>query len=65
MNEKKVALLTAVGFGMIADNAINLALKGSNVLILSSSEKGETLTKYLADISLARSNQSIEDIKKL
>ena len=65
MNEKKIALLTAVRFRMGANAATNLALKDSNVSILSPSGKGGNLSKDLGGISLTGSNQSIRDINKL
>ena len=65
MTEKKIAILTAAGTGMGADAAKNLASKGFNVSILSSSGKGEALAKDLGGIGLTGSNQSIDDLKKL
>ena len=65
MTEKKIAILTAAGTGMGADAAKNLAAKGFNISILSSSGKGETLAKDLGGIGLTGSNQSIDDLKKL
>jgi len=65
MTEKKIAILTAAGTGMGADAAKNLAAKGFNISILSSSGKGEALAKDLGGIGLTGSNQSISDLKKL
>ena len=65
MTEKKIAILTAAGTGMGADAAKNLASKGFNVSILSSSGKGEALAKDLGGIGLTGSNQSTDDLKKL
>jgi len=65
MTEKKIAILTAAGTGMGADAAKNLAAKGFNISILSSSGKGEALAKDLGGIGLTGSNQSIDDLKKL
>jgi NAD(P)-dependent dehydrogenase (short-subunit alcohol dehydrogenase family) len=65
MTGKKIAILTAAGTGMGADAAKNLASKGFNVSILSSSGKGEALAKDLGGIGLTGSNQSIDDLKKL
>ena len=65
MTKKKIAILTAAGTGMGADAAKNLAAKGFNISILSSSGKGEALAKDLGGIGLTGSNQSIDDLKKL
>lgn len=65
MTEKKIAILTAAGTGMGADAAKNLAAKGFNISILSSSGKGEALAKDLGGIGLTGSNQSIDDLKRL
>ena len=50
---------------MGADAAINLASKGFNIAILSSSGKGEELAKKLKGIGITGSNQSEKDLKKL
>ena len=65
MNGKKVALLTAAGSGMGADAAKNLASKGFNIAILSSSGKGEKLAKDLNGIGVTGSNQSNNDLKNI
>ena len=65
MKEIKVDLLTAAGTGMGADAAKNLASKGFNVSILSSSGKGEALAKNLGGIGFTGSNQSNDDLKKI
>ena len=65
MKEIKVALLTAAGTGMGAHAAKNLASKGFNVSILSSSGKGEALAKNLGGIGFTGSNQSNDDLKKI
>ena len=65
MEIKKVAVLTAAGTGMGADAAKNLASKGFNISILSSSGKGEKLAKELNGIGFTGSNQSNSDLQKL
>ena len=65
MFEKKVALLTAAGSGMGADAAKNLASKGFNIAILSSSGKGEKLATELNGLGVTGSNQSIADLRKI
>jgi len=65
MKEKKVAIFIAAGSGMGADAAKNLASKGYNISILSSSEKGEKLANELKGIGLIGTNQSTDDLKKI
>ena len=65
MNKKKVAVLIAAGSGIGADAAKNLASKGFNIAILSSSEKGKKLANSLEGIGIIGSNQSEKDIKKI
>ena len=65
MTKKKVAILIAAGTGMGADAAKNLASKGFNISILSSSGKGERLAKKLNGIGMTGSNQSNSDLQKL
>ena len=65
MKKNKVAILIAAGSGMGADAAKNLASKGYNVAILSSSGKGEKLANKLNGIGLTGSNQSVIDLKKI
>ena len=62
---KKVAILIAAGSGMGADAAKNLASKGYNISILSSSGKGEKLAHEQGGIGVTGSNQSNDDLKKL
>ena len=65
MKDKKVAIFTAAGSGIGADAAKNLASKGYNIAILSSSGKGEKLAKELSGIGLTGSNQSKDDLKEI
>ena len=61
----KVAVLTAAGTGIGADNAKKLASDGYKISILSSSGKGETLAKKLGGIGITGSNQSNSDLERL
>tara|TARA_B110000196_G_scaffold312189_1_gene317123 strand:- start:5 stop:709 length:705 start_codon:yes stop_codon:yes gene_type:complete len=65
MKEKKVAIFTAAGSGMGADAAKNLASKGYNISILSSSGKGEKLANKLKGIGLTGTNQSTDNLKEI
>ena len=65
MNKNKVAIFTAAGSGIGADAAKNLATKGYNIAILSSSGKGEKLANKLNGIGITGSNQSTEDLNNL
>jgi len=65
MNKNKVAILTAAGTGIGAEAAKKLASDGFNISILSSSGKGEELSKKLGGIGVTGSNQSNEDLKKI
>ena len=65
MNKNKTAILIAAGTGIGADAAKNLADKGFNISILSSSGKGEELAKNLNGVGITGSNQSNEDLKKI
>ncbi|MCB2011556.1 MAG: 3-oxoacyl-ACP reductase, partial [Geminicoccaceae bacterium] len=57
MSGKKVAVLTAAGSGMGAASARALAGRGHDVVILSSSGRGEALAEELGGIGLTASNQ--------
>lgn len=65
MNKNKVAIFTAAGSGIGADAAKNLAAKGYNIAILSSSGRGEKLANKLNGIGITGSNQSTEDLNNL
>ncbi len=61
---KKVAVFIAAGSGMGADSAKKLAKAGYKIAIMSSSGKGEKLSKKLGGIGFTGSNQSPGDLKK-
>ena len=65
MNKKKVAIIIAAGSGIGADAAKQLASKGYNISILSSSGKGESLAKKLKGIGVTGSNENNDDLKKI
>ena len=65
MTEKKTAIITAAGSGMGAACARELAGRGYNVAILSSSGKGEALAAELGGIGVTGSNLEVDDLKRL
>ena len=65
MSGKKVAVLTAAGSGMGAASARALAGRGHDVVILSSSGRGEALAEELGGIGLTASNQDAGALERL
>ena len=61
----KVAVITAAGSGMGAAIARKLAEQEFNVVILSSSGRGEALAEELGGVGVTGSNQKPEDLKRL
>ena len=62
MADKKVALIVGGGSGIGADAARNLATKGYDVGVMSSSGKGESLGKELGGLGFTGSNLVVTDI---
>ncbi len=62
MADKKVALIVGGGSGIGADAARNLASKGYDVGVMSSSGKGEELGKELGGLGFTGSNLVVTDI---
>lgn len=65
MTSSKVALVTAGGSGTGASAARNMANKGYQVAILSSSGKGERLAAELGGIGLTGSNRNVTDLQRI
>lgn len=61
----KVAIITAAGSGMGAACAKELAARGYQVAILSSSGKGEALAEDLGGLGVTGSNLENDDLKRL
>ncbi len=64
MSDNRVAVVVGGGSGIGADAAKNLAAKGFDVAILSSSGKGETLAKELGGLGFTGSNLVPEDLER-
>ena len=64
MSDKRVAVVVGGGSGIGADAAKNLASKGYDIAILSSSGKGEALAKELGGLGFTGSNLIPEDLKQ-
>ncbi len=62
---EKTAIITAAGSGMGAASARELASRGYNVAILSSSGKGEALAEELGGLGVTGSNLDVADLKRL
>ncbi len=65
MSETKTAIITAAGSGMGAACARELAGRGYQVAILSSSGKGEALAVELGGLGVTGSNLVVNDLKRL
>jgi len=63
MSTKPVALIVGGGSGIGADSAKNLASKGYDVAVMSSSGKGEALGNELGGLGFTGSNLVVEDLQ--
>ena len=63
MSTKPVAMIVGGGSGIGADSAKNLAAKGYDVAVMSSSGKGEALAKELGGLGFTGSNLVVEDLQ--
>ena len=63
MNTNPVALIVGGGSGIGADSAKNLAAKGYDIAVMSSSGKGEVLGNELGGLGFTGSNLVVEDLQ--
>ncbi|MDD9858246.1 MAG: SDR family oxidoreductase [Gammaproteobacteria bacterium] len=63
MNEKPCAIVIGGGSGIGADAAKNLAKKGFDIAVMSSSGRGEALGRELGGLGFTGSNLVLEDLQ--
>ncbi len=64
MSDKPVALIVGGGSGIGADAARNLAAKGFDIGVMSSSGKGEALGNELGGLGFTGSNLVVDDLQR-